>query len=92
MPPEEKTDDTERFQAAIRGGACAFFTTVLGPMTNASHANQLHFDIAELRGGFRWIEKEGGTIARRRRSVRSTRTDPGAADEAMPCEAGETSG
>ncbi|HSP25016.1 MAG TPA: extensin family protein [Saliniramus sp.] len=56
MPPAQKTDDTELFQAAIRGGACAYFTTVLGPMTNAAHADHLHFDMAERRGGFRLCE------------------------------------
>jgi len=56
MPPSEKSDDTELFQAAIRGGGCAYFTTVLGPMTNAAHADHLHFDMAERRGGFRLCE------------------------------------
>lgn len=52
-PPEENAEDERLFQAAIRGGGCAFFTTVLGPMTNAAHADHLHFDMAERRGGFR---------------------------------------
>ncbi len=41
------------FQAAVRGGSCAYFTTVLGPMTNASHADHFHFDLAVRRGGYR---------------------------------------
>ncbi len=41
------------FQAAVRGGACAYFTTVLGPTTNASHADHFHFDLAVRRGGYR---------------------------------------
>lgn len=41
------------FQAAIRGGACAYFTTVIGPMTNAAHADHLHLDLAERRNGYR---------------------------------------
>ncbi len=52
-PPDENAEDERLFQAAIRGGGCAYFTTVLGPMTNAAHADHLHFDMAERRGGFR---------------------------------------
>jgi hypothetical protein len=41
------------FQAAVRGGSCAYFTTVLGPTTNAAHDNHLHLDLAIRRGGYR---------------------------------------
>lgn len=41
------------FQAAVRGGSCAYFTTVLGPTTNAAHASHLHLDLAIRRGGYR---------------------------------------
>ncbi|MFV0409289.1 MAG: extensin family protein [Paracoccus sp. (in: a-proteobacteria)] len=34
----------EGFQKAARHGACLYFTTVLGPGSNASHTNHLHFD------------------------------------------------
>ena len=44
------------FQAAIRGGACAYFTTVLGPMTNPAHAEHLHLDLAVRKGGYRLCE------------------------------------
>lgn len=44
------------FQAAIRGGACAYFTTVLGPTTNAAHDDHLHLDMAQRRGGYRLCE------------------------------------
>ncbi len=44
------------FQAAIRGGACAYFTTVLGPMTDAAHAEHLHLDLAVRKGGYRLCE------------------------------------
>lgn len=54
--PDENAEGERLFQAAIRGGGCAFFTTVLGPMTNAAHADHLHFDMAERRGGFRLCE------------------------------------
>lgn len=46
----------EAFQRAVRGGACLHFTTVLGPGTNASHADHLHLDIIERRGGYRLCE------------------------------------
>lgn len=46
-------DRAEAFQRAIRGAACLFFTTVLGPGTNAAHAAHLHFDLAARRGGWR---------------------------------------
>ncbi|MDN3713202.1 extensin family protein [Paracoccus cavernae] len=35
------------------GGACLYFTTVLGPGTNAAHDNHLHLDIKARKGGFR---------------------------------------
>jgi hypothetical protein len=54
--PDENAEGDRLFQAAIRGGGCAFFTTVLGPMTNAAHADHLHFDMAERRGEFRLCE------------------------------------
>lgn len=41
------------FQAAIRGGACAYFTTVLGPVADANHSNHFHLDLAVRRGGYR---------------------------------------
>ncbi len=48
------TSDAERaFQAAIRGGACAYFTTVIGPMTNEAHADHFHLDLAVRRNGYR---------------------------------------
>lgn len=45
-----------KFQAAIRAGACAYFTTVLGPGTNATHNDHLHFDLAHRNGGYRLCE------------------------------------
>lgn len=46
----------EAFQRAVRGGACLHFTTVLGPGSNASHADHLHLDIIKRRGGYRLCE------------------------------------
>ena len=44
------------FQAAIRGGSCAYFTTVIGPMTNKYHNDHLHLDLAERKSGYRLCE------------------------------------
>ncbi|MFD1794686.1 extensin family protein [Paracoccus aurantiacus] len=58
--PVEPRDDSgqleEAFQKAIRYGACLYFTTVLGPGSNAAHDNHLHFDIAARKGGWRLCE------------------------------------
>ena len=42
-----------RFQATVRRGSCEHFTTVLGPGSNAAHANHLHLDIKARSGGYR---------------------------------------
>ena len=41
------------FQAAVRGAACAYFTTVLGPGSDSSHQSHFHLDNAYRRGGYR---------------------------------------
>jgi hypothetical protein len=46
----------EAFQRAVRGGACLHFTTVLGPGSNASHADHLHLDIIRRNRGYRLCE------------------------------------
>jgi hypothetical protein len=41
-----KTDNVEsRWLMALRISACGYFTTVLGPGSNAAHANHYHFDL-----------------------------------------------
>jgi hypothetical protein len=55
------------FEAAIREGSCDYFTTVLGPGSNAAHATHFHFDLAERRGGYRLCELGGATISGRTR-------------------------
>lgn len=53
---QERPDSAEpvrAFQAAIRGGACAYFTTVLGPTTDAAHGDHLHLDLKQRPGGYR---------------------------------------
>jgi hypothetical protein len=49
-------ENARTFQAAIRGGACAYFTTVLGPGTNAAHADHLHLDMIQRQSGYRICE------------------------------------
>ena len=43
----------EAFQRAVRAGACLDFTTVLGPGSDADHADHLHLDVKARDGGFR---------------------------------------
>lgn len=45
--------DEGRFLDAVRAKACAFFRTVLGPGSNAAHANHLHLDERERSAGQR---------------------------------------
>ncbi|WP_336485326.1 extensin family protein [Methylobacterium nigriterrae] len=42
-----------RFVAGVRAKACGFFRTVLGPGSDAAHANHLHLDQRERNGGHR---------------------------------------
>lgn len=53
LPRRDNGDQAEAFQRAARGAACLFFTTVLGPGTNAAHDDHLHLDVAQRRGGWR---------------------------------------
>jgi hypothetical protein len=43
----------ELFQSAIQKGACAIFTTVLGPGADADHGNHLHLDMRVRKAGYR---------------------------------------
>jgi hypothetical protein len=54
------------FQAAIGKGACGYFTTVLGPGSDAEHATHFHLDMAERRGGYRLCELGEANTARAR--------------------------
>jgi hypothetical protein len=54
------------FEMAIRRESCAFFTTVLGPGSNAAHATHFHFDAAQRRGGYRLCDL-GASVAGRGR-------------------------
>jgi hypothetical protein len=52
-PREREGTMAEAFQRTARAGACLYFTTVLGPGSDEAHADHLHLDIKERRGGFR---------------------------------------
>lgn len=52
-PPGDRGDMAVAFQNALQGAACLFFSTVLGPGSNAAHDDHLHLDIKARRGGFR---------------------------------------
>jgi hypothetical protein len=41
------------FQSAVQKGACAAFTTVLGPGSDADHGDHLHLDLRGRRGDYR---------------------------------------
>lgn len=59
-PQLDKTSDKSlahtKFQAAVRAGACSYFTSVLGPGTNTSHQDHFHFDLAYRKSGYRLCE------------------------------------
>lgn len=42
------------FIGAVRGAACLYFTTVLGPGSDGHHEDHLHLDMAVRRGGYRY--------------------------------------
>lgn len=55
----ERDDDSGKaalFQAAARGAACAYFRTVLGPMTNPAHSDHFHLDMRMRNGDYRLCE------------------------------------
>ena len=52
-PRRDSGDQAEAFQRAVRGAACLFFTTVLGPGSNEAHDDHLHLDLAARNGGWR---------------------------------------
>lgn len=42
------------FERAITASACLFFTTVLGPESDAAHESHLHLDVMKRRNGYRY--------------------------------------
>ncbi|SDY86817.1 extensin family protein [Citreimonas salinaria] len=53
QPRERDGTMAEAFQDAVRATACLQFTTVLGPRSDASHADHLHLDVKDRRNAFR---------------------------------------
>ncbi len=53
QPREREGSLAEAFQDAVRATACLEFATVLGPGTDAAHADHLHLDVKQRNGGFR---------------------------------------
>lgn len=58
-PREAEGSMSEAFQDAVRATACLEFTTVLGPGSNAAHADHLHLDIVARSSGYRLCEQGG---------------------------------
>jgi hypothetical protein len=52
-PREDDHTIAAALQAAVRKGACLHFTTVLGPGADSFHADHIHLDLADRRGGYR---------------------------------------
>jgi hypothetical protein len=61
QPREADGTLEEAFQDAVRASACLEFSTVLGPGSNASHADHLHLDIISRKTGSRLCEQGGVT-------------------------------
>jgi hypothetical protein len=54
IEPRDRTGTSEEaFQKALRFTACQYFTTVLGPFSDAHHSDHLHLDLAQRRSGYR---------------------------------------
>ena len=58
-PREAEGTMAEAFQDAVRASACLEFSTVLGPGSDASHDDHLHFDIVARNRGYRLCEQGG---------------------------------
>jgi hypothetical protein len=55
IAPREKDATLQgAFERAIMATACLFFTTVLGPGSDAAHETHLHLDVLQRKGGYRY--------------------------------------
>ncbi len=52
VAPHPDGSPPDRFQDAVQAKACAFFSTVLGPGSDAAHADHLHLDLRARKRGF----------------------------------------
>jgi hypothetical protein len=55
LAPSEGKAEAD-FRAAIRRGACSYFTTVLGPGADEAHKDHLHLDLRSRESGYRICE------------------------------------
>ena len=53
IEPREPGGPVAAFQRAVREASCEHFTTVIGPGTDAAHADHIHLDIKQRRGDYR---------------------------------------
>lgn len=53
-PRERDSSMTGAFERAIMATGCLYFTTVLGPGSDAAHETHLHFDVIERKAGYRY--------------------------------------
>lgn len=53
-PREKDSTLVGAFERAITASACLFFTTVLGPASDAAHETHLHLDVMKRKGDYRY--------------------------------------
>ncbi len=53
-PREKDSTLVGAFERAITASACLFFTTVLGPASDAAHETHLHLDVIDRKGAYRY--------------------------------------
>jgi hypothetical protein len=53
-PRERDSTMTGAFERAIMATGCLYFTTVLGPGSDAAHETHLHLDVIERKAGYRY--------------------------------------
>jgi Extensin-like protein C-terminus len=61
-----KRSTPQSFRQRLRDAACRRFNTVLGPGSDAYHANHIHLDLAERAHGYRmcqWDVRENEAVA-----------------------------
>lgn len=52
--PAKNENRRRKFLKALRDSGCTYFTTVLGPGSDAFHDNHFHFDVAQRKRGYRY--------------------------------------
>jgi hypothetical protein len=75
------------WREGIRAGACARFSTVLGPGSDDHHEEHVHVDLAERRGGYKmcqWDIREPVTLAEKKEPPADTATPVASAQLSEP--------